>query len=469
MEPSIRLASLALMTISSLLWRSADAAPPRVISMQPDHGDINVDPAITHIRVTFDQDMSPNGRSICGGGSTFPELSGQPVWESPRVIAIPVKLKPGAVYSMSMNCPAGQNFRSASGEPAESSPLSFRTAPDGVAPAPARVLTPEENLAAIDAAREAVNDAYSYRDRVVKDWDALFESHRAALEASPSPAAFAREAGRMLAASQDPHVRLVVNDASFGSVHRSFTPNFDGQKIGPTVPGLRRLNDIVLAGVIEPESTAPIGYILIASWPGDPELLRHAHEELTAMISRGFSRIIIDVRPNGGGDELTARAFASRFTQGRAVYSRNRIRDAASPNGWTRPFERAVQPFAEESIDNPKAAALGPADANPLFRGRIAVLQGPSCLSSNESFLLMMRHGAAAMLFGAPSGGSSGNPKPHDLGNGVTLLLPSWEDMEPDGSVIEGRGIEPHEAATFDPRAQRDTVIEAAVRWLKDH
>ncbi len=466
---------VASLCSSSLLVGTARAEPPRVVAMSPDNGDIDVDPKLTHIRVTFDQDMEQGGRSICGGGPTFPALAGQPTWETPRVLAIPVKLSPGGVYALSINCPSARNFRSVGGEPAEITPLTFRAAPEGVEPVRRVAMTPETNREAIDAMRSAIDDAYSYRDRVMKNWDGAFEGSRAELEGATTPAAFARATGLMLGAAADPHIWLRVNDAVFGTFQRSYTPNFDGQKLAATVPGVRRLNPFTVTGVFNPGTPNAIGYIEIGEWSGDTESLRPAHDEVTAMVRAGITRIIIDVRINGGGDELTARAFASRFTQGRSVYSRNRTRDGSPPDGWSRPYERAVQPLAEEARDNPRAAAmLVDADGNtldtppPLFRGRIVVLQGPACLSSNESFLLMMRHGGKAVLMGAASGGSSGNPKPHNLGNGVTLLLPSWEDMEPNGWVIEGVGVKPHIEASFDPRATRDTVIDRAVAWFDE-
>jgi C-terminal processing protease CtpA/Prc len=108
---------------------------------------------------------------------------------------------------------------------------------------------------------------------------------------------------------------------------------------------------------------------------------------------------------------------------------------------------------------------LTPAPEARRYAGKVAVLCGPACMSSNETFLLMMR-AAGAKLIGARTYGSSGNPKPHDLGSGVTLMVPSWEETDAKGQPIEGRGIGPDVAAEFGA-APGDGVIAAAVATLR--
>jgi hypothetical protein len=120
---------------------------------------------------------------------------------------------------------------------------------------------------------------------------------------------------------------------------------------------------------------------------------------------------------------------------------------------WTGPFERAVEPRND-----------APRYANP-----VAVLIGPKIGSSAESFVLMMKHGAGATLFGDVTKGSSGRPLPHQLGNGVTVYLSSWEDQLPDGTILEGRGVRPDvviKATPFDLE-KSDPVLDKALKFLR--
>jgi len=97
------------------------------------------------------------------------------------------------------------------------------------------------------------------------------------------------------------------------------------------------------------------------------------------------------------------------------------------------------------------------------------VLSGPAVMSSNESFLLMMKQAPDTTIVGARSQGSSGNPKPHELANGVTLYLPSWNDLTAEGQGLEGVGIAPdiEVNAKADDFKQNDPVLAAALEHLR--
>ncbi|CAG0978062.1 Carboxy-terminal processing protease CtpA [Phycisphaerales bacterium] len=432
------------LAIAFLLALTAHAQPPRVVHASPDHGDIAVPSTLPQIRIEFDQDMNAGGRSICGGGDSFPEFTGPPRWESPRVLIIPVALKASHEYHLSLNCPSARKFRSKDGQPAEITPISFRTAPADAPPAVHEPLTPAANDAAIAALRKAIDQRYSYRDRLVKDWDAAFGPHLASMRDASTPAAFARAAARALAPAEDVHVSLAVNHASFGTNTTGARLNFDPRVLEATLKEFARHNGTVSTGRVENGAA----YILITSWPGDAAQIQPALDALDRF--KDAPSLIIDVRPNGGGDESTARTFAARFVDKPTVYSRDHFRDPSSDTGWGPMLDRVINP-----------------DPNsPRFTKPVAVLIGQACCSSNESFILMMKHGANATLVGETSRGSSGNPRTHDLGNGVSIRLPSWQDFLPDGTLLEGRGIDPDLGVREPVTPAGDLVLRGAINAL---
>ena len=54
-----------------------------------------------------------------------------------------------------------------------------------------------------------------------------------------------------------------------------------------------------------------------------------------------------------------------------------------------------------------------------------------------------MKAAEHVLLVGAPTAGASGNPRPIDLPNGVTVLASTWIERLPDGTVLEGHGVVP--------------------------
>jgi hypothetical protein len=456
-RPWSAIAAFALLTASTL------AVPPKVASIVPDNADAVDASACTELVITFDQGMSRSGQSLCGGGPTFPPIIGKPTWRDDHTFVVPVKLEAGREYAFSVNCPGARNFRSATGEPAEAYPVSFRTLGPGEAPAP---FTGADAARAVEALKQAFFTRYSYRTRLKGvSWEDEFAKATPAMLKATSSAEFARAAATLLAAAQDPHVWVRAGTTPVPVYRRSATMNFDARRIEANMPGLVKHNDTVWTGAF-PDG---VGYILITGWPGGPTAdaaLAPALEALTKFAAG--PGIVIDVRPNGGGDERAARSIASRFVDRPTVYSSNDIVDPSRPDGFTERFMRTLEP--------------APASAGPRVTARTAVLIGPACLSSNESFIAMMRPlapgpGASVksmpvVLVGDTTGGSSGNPKPHDLGAGVTVFLPSWRDFLADGSLLEGRGITPDIGVVWGPGAggaagSSDPVLAAALAWLR--
>jgi C-terminal processing protease CtpA/Prc len=202
-------------------------------------------------------------------------------------------------------------------------------------------------------------------------------------------------------------------------------------------------------GIITGKFDDNIGYILFSQCT--KEQADSFDKALDAL--KDTKALILDARFNGGGDEDAAQHVAGRFVEKPIVYSKDRIRE----NGkWTGPFDRTVSPRKD----------------GVRYTKPVLVLIGPKIVSSAESFVLMMKHGAGekgAKLIGDTTRGSSGRPMPHQLGNGVTVYLPSWEDQLPDGTPLEGRGVRPDIIIKALPRdlGKSDAVLEAALKALR--
>lgn len=100
---------------------------PKVVKTTPEIGAKDVDPALTAIRVEFDQPMA-GGFSWTGGGDVFPEIAEKPHWEADKkTCVLPVKLAEGKFYRVGINSSGARNFKSEAGSPAEFSVIYFTT------------------------------------------------------------------------------------------------------------------------------------------------------------------------------------------------------------------------------------------------------------------------------------------------------------------------------------------------------
>ncbi len=437
------LAAMAVLVACGVTGLAAPlaAAPPKVVKASPDDGDA-VDPALATLRVEFDQDMRRAGFSICGNDTG---ISGRPEWKSARVVEAPLKLEPGRKYTLSINCPRAQNFKSAAGEPAVAYPITFRTLAAGEQPQPP--LADAAKRAIVKRLREVIDRDYSYRDLRVADWDAAFAQHAAAFEQATSERRLAAALAKALEGARDVHLTIQAADGDLlATFRRQVRVNWSRQQIELQVPEFK----LHPGGVGVGRFAEGIGYILIGSWSLEPAQLEPAFAALKTF--GDAPGIVIDVRPNAGGSELPARDFAGCFIRQEAVYSRHKTRDASAADGFSGPVERRIKPNADR-----------PAVSVPAV-----VLIGPATMSSCESFVLMMR-AAGAKLVGERTYGSSGNPKSHDLGGGIRVAVPSWQDLLPDGTLLEGRGIDPDISIPpgVDDQSGSDPTLDAALAYLR--
>ena len=421
---------------------------PRVTAIQPANGAENVDPDTKDIRITFDVAMNREGYSVVGDGPHFPGLAGEPHWADAYTFVVPVKLKANWEYRFSINSEKHQNFRSVWLVPAEAMPCHFKT---GGAKAVQR--TPDQqrrlNIEAFDALADALRNKYSYLELRQIDWEKLFARHRPRIVSAESVDEWVQRAARMLAVANDVHLWLELDRETIATYRRAVVPNYKRERIEMLVPNLHRLNMNVWVG----ETADGIAYFMFSSWSASAATdMAQARKYLQR--HRSTPAMVIDVRPNAGGDETLARSIASWFVDRKHVYAKHTYRRGPGPDDFTPVRERVIEPN----------------EPGQRFTGPVAVLMGPRNMNSGEAFLLMMRKAERATLFGENSFGSSGNPAPTFLPNGVKVMIPSWRSLTPDGECFEGKGIHPDVSVRFagtDPETP-DPVLERALTHLRD-
>ncbi len=80
------------------------AKSPKIISMIPENGSLDVDPGLKAIVITFDRPMQKTSYAVMRISDKFPESAGMVGYdESGRVFTIPVKLEPDREYELGLN------------------------------------------------------------------------------------------------------------------------------------------------------------------------------------------------------------------------------------------------------------------------------------------------------------------------------------------------------------------------------
>lgn len=418
---------------------------PKVESVVPSVGATDVDPTIAEIRIRFDMPMSRQGYSVVGAGPNFPSLSAAPRWEDAHTCILPVSLKSGWDYEFGINGETHKNFRSVWLVPAEPMRCHFKT---GGPSTVSRSMESQQELNAesFDALLTALKSRYAYYELRDAPWDELEEVFRPDVADEADTAGWIRKVVEMLSYAKDIHLTLEFEGTTHPTFVRRVPPDSHPDAIRKLVPDVRRLNDHVAVG----SAGDGIAYVAI-----DTLDIRAADDvqKVFGFLTehRDASGIILDLRRNAGGSESLARTVAAWFVSGPRVYATYLLRRGPGSEGFSPPRERVIEPNPEDR----------------RYSGPIAVLSGRTVVSSAESLVLMLKQADDVKLIGLPTYGSSGNPEPVYLPNGVKLMLPSWRDMTPDGTCFEGTGIAPDVPAPPDP--ERFEVYDPALQFAIHH
>jgi hypothetical protein len=309
--------------------------------------------------------------------------------------------------------------------------------------------------AAFDALEGHLRRTYSFWGIEGKpDADALFTKHRPSAIAAEDLTQFAGALRSMLAELDDVHVWMDTPLGRVGTAAPGPGAQFNVHAVLARLDVKLVHGRNVLAGWIG-EGDDRVGYLLVATFSkGNPEWPL-VEEALTKLADA--PALVVDVRPNGGGDEMQGRAIAGRWTDTTVEYARQRWRDptVAGLEGFGAVSSRMLEAAPEEQ----------------RFSGKVALLSGPACVSSTEAFLLMGKALPRVTVVGQPSRGASANPGAFAVFPNLTVWTSRWQSLGLDDRCIEGTGVPPDvvvDLAAGEPSRTKDPVLDAAVKLLRE-
>lgn len=290
---------------------------------------------------------------------------------------------------------------------------------------------------------------YPYFDYKHIHWNAEYARYRPQVAKVRNDAQFLALLKRMLAPLKDVHAVLVTPSGRWIHTYeppRFDRPNWNFASLKKNVKNLTWYGTKWGTGTVD-----GIPYIVIAAWT-------HAGFSVSNFdyLFNRYRRspaLILDVRMNGGGDDRLAYAVAGRFTTQTHLTEYLQFRNGPLHSDLTPLKPRYLKPRGSWQFSKP-----------------VALLIGPDCFSSNESFIAAMQTLPNVITIGAITGGGSGDPRFFDLGAGWRYSVPTWIDYTAGKRVIEWNGIPPDVPVKTTPRDFRhgaDPVLEAAIRVLE--
>ncbi len=313
-------------------------------------------------------------------------------------------------------------------------------------PVPEDDLEREEAVEIFRQAWEAFDAEYAMF--VVKpnvDWEALYELYEPLAEDAKSTYELAGVIGLLVSHLEDLHVYVKAGDVWIPTYNRFRVRNANWNALkGP----LQKLKEG--KGVAWARTNYGLGYICVWNL-SEPNLDDEFDDALNGL--GDTVGLIIDLRFNGGGDELLGQRLASRFLDRERTYSLNQYRSGAGHDELGKKLERKFEPRGPWRYEAP-----------------VVVLQGQKTMSSAESLALMFAQCPEVTTMGDRTAGSSANPRRLELPRGIIVNLPRWLDMDPAGEPIDAVGIapmKPIKATTVADFEETDPVFEAAVKFLK--
>jgi hypothetical protein len=213
-----------------------------------------------------------------------------------------------------------------------------------------------------------------------------------------------------------------------------------------------------------------IGYIGFYSCKDPDRFKGFLKDTFGTLKERGISRLIIDIRENGGGNSSLDDEFM-QYISGTPfrIFEKATIKVSEEVLSWHRDWIDSARQVAGITYESP-AIELTPLRENPLrFRGDCILLTGRGTFSSGAAFASAFSCFHAGVIVGAETGGIT-----VCYGDLYRFTLPrtgfgfgvSWKKFVSSCGVDDRRGVIPDyavENSIEDERGGRDAVLEFAI------
>lgn len=281
------------------------------------------------------------------------------------------------------------------------------------------------------------------------NWDSLYSYYRPQINNNMSDNELFDIVSAMLATFRDAHAKLYTPFDRYIYERTGYSRNFDLNVIRSNYLDNPENNGVFTYGKINDT----IGYLHVRTFDGNSDNYKYIDQLLNYFSD--CDGIIIDIRGNGGGNDLNMAAVSTRFADQRRLAGYYRYKNGPEHDDFTDYISVYIEPKGEQQFTRP-----------------IALLTNREVASSAENFVLDLRALPHTTVIGDTTYGATGcNPIYRELPNCWIYWIPTAESYTPDFEIFEGIGLPPDipvQITTADSINGIDTILEEAIRVLNN-
>ena len=279
------------------------------------------------------------------------------------------------------------------------------------------------------------------------NWDSVNSEYSSRIHETTSMHELSDIIGEMTMVLKDIHVNFT---SSFGTYHYSKKNNYPENPPDHANAYLDTIFSDNSKGAFGYLANTNFAYLRIKTFIG----LTEDFSELAAMLDHVSSSdgLVLDIRSNGGGNELNGRTIAGRFIDEDTPYLYSRVRDGSSWSDFT-PWRESIL-ISTNYLD---------------YHKQVILLTNRRVYSSAELFVLMMKAYDELIIVGDTTGAASANPAKRTLSNGWQYYVSTWQAASLNHELIEDNGIAPDHYILMTEESiteGRDLILEKAIDLL---
>ncbi|MGI6478005.1 MAG: S41 family peptidase [Salinivirgaceae bacterium] len=303
--------------------------------------------------------------------------------------------------------------------------------------------TKSDNISVFEEVYEVAKANYVFFEYKQINWDSIYLEFQPEITNDMSEEDFFIVLSAFVNKLEDTHTRIIWNNKSIGyDFTNNANANFDKELLFEKY----LKDDYLTAGVVLYKKLNDVGYVYIPNfWYGNE------HEKFNDILNyfRDTKGIIVDIRDNGGGHNMSGMEIARHFVTKKTLVAKWYYKTGTSYNSFSEKYESYIEPSNET-----------------IYTNNVMLLVNREVYSAANDFTNTMNQIPSVTLIGDTTGGGGGIPRMYILQNGWKINISDTYSTDPFDFNVE-HGIAPDIFIEMDTlNTEVDEIIERAIQEL---